>query len=331
MKAVVQRRFGAPEQALALTDLDRPEPGPGQVLVRMQATSVNTPDWIGVLGVPYVMRLGALPRSGDVVRGSDVAGTVESVGEGVADLAPGDDVFGSLWAIKMVTAGTFAEYALVPASQLIPKPEALTFEEAAASVMSGLTALIALRETITVEAGTRLLINGASGGVGTFAIQIAKHYGADVTAVCGPTNLDLVRRLGADRAIDYTKTDFTTGSERYDVILDNVLSHPPSRTARALAKGGVLIPNSAGVTGGLLGGLGRMGRAALLGLLRRADVRFTRAEYNRERLTALAALLESGAIRPVIDHVYPIEDTPKAVAHMAGHHAAGNIVITMRP
>ncbi|WP_026931674.1 NAD(P)-dependent alcohol dehydrogenase [Glycomyces tenuis] len=329
MKAVVHHRYGAPEQVLALTDIERPEPGPGQVLVRVKATGVNTPDWIAVTGTPYLLRARAGEMRRGAVRGTDLAGTVEAVGDDVTDLRPGQDVFGSAWTGGMTTTGTFAEYALAPAAQLIGKPAALSFETAAASVMSGLTALHAWRATTPVHDGMRVLVNGASGGVGTFAVQIAAHDGAHVTGVCGPGNLDLVRSLGAAAAIDHTTDDFTAGTERYDAILDNVLNHPPSRTIRALAEGGVLMPNSVGNTGGLLAGLGRMARANLLGRLRRADVRFVTTEYHREALTALARLLESGAIRAVVDHAYPLEETPKAVAHMLSHRASGNIVITV--
>ncbi|GAB3658559.1 NAD(P)-dependent alcohol dehydrogenase [Glycomyces tarimensis] len=330
MKAVIQERFGAPEHVLALADIDRPSPGPGQALIRMRATSVNTPDWIAVSGVPYLLRTRA-DLHGGAVRGTDIAGVVEATGEGVTELRCGDEVFGTLWSSKMVTKGTFAEYTVAQADNLVPKPPGVSFEAAAAAVMSGLTALVAMRETAPARPGMRVLINGASGGVGTFAVQIAKHYGADVTAVCGPTNLELVRELGADRAIDYTTSDFTGRSERYDAILDNVMNHPPSRTIRALAPGGILMPNSVGNSGGMIGGLGRMGRAALLGRLGRADVRFVRGDFSRERLTALGELLDTGAIKAVIDHAYPLEATPKAVAHMLGHHARGNVVITMRP
>jgi NADPH:quinone reductase-like Zn-dependent oxidoreductase len=330
MRAVVQERYGPPEQALALSDIDRAAPGPGEVLVRMRASSVNTPDWVAVTGVPYLLRLqnGLRPPVG-AVRGSDVAGVVEEVGDGVTDLRPGAEVFGSLWADKLVTAGAFAEYAIAPADRLAPKPAEVPFEAAAAAVMSGLTALCAVRDTAKARAGTRLLVNGASGGVGTFAVQIAAHYGAEVTGVCGPSNADLVRDLGARHVVDYTRTDFTRENARYDVILDNVLSHPPSRTARALAPGGVLIPNSVGNSGGMAAGLGRMARAKLLALTRRVEVRFTPCVADRANLTALGDLLASGAVTAVIDRVYPLEETPKAVAHMLGHHARGNIVITM--
>ena len=331
MRAVVQERYGAPEKVLEIKEVDRPTPGPGEVLVRIRSTSVNTPDWVGVTGVPYIIRLQGGLRPKGAIRGSDIAGVVEDAGIDVDDLRAGDEVLGSLWTNKQVTAGTFAEYTLAPAGQLIKKPAALSFEDAAASGMSALTALIAIRDVARVQPGARVLINGASGGVGTFAVQLAKHYGADVTGVCGPANVDLVRGLGADHVIDYTRSDFTAGTERYDAILDNVMNHPPSRTARVLAPGGVLMPSSVGNSGGMTAGLGRMARAALLGLFRRADVRFVQGEYNQERLTVIAGLLESGELRAVIDHVYSFEETPKAVDHMLSHHARGNIVITMQP
>lgn len=330
MRAIVQERYGPPREVLGLKEIDRPEPGPGDVLVRVRASSVNTPDWIAVTGVPYVLRLqGGLRKSPNVVRGSDLAGIVEAVGADVAGLAPGDAVFGSVWTSQFATAGAFAEYTVAPAAQLAPIPEGVGFEEAAAAVMSGVTALCAMRDTVQVRKGMKVLVNGASGGVGTFAVQIAAHYGAEVTGVCSGANAELVRGLGARHVIDYTEDDFTRSGERYDVILDNVLNHPPRRTARALAPGGVLIPNSIGNSGGLLAGLGRMAGAKLLGMTRRADVRFSPSVTNRENLTAIGELLASGAVRAVVDRAYPLEETPAAVAHMFTHRARGNIVITV--
>jgi len=331
MKAIVQRGYGAPEQVLTLEEVDRPSVGDDDVLVRVRATSVNTPDWITVAGVPYVIRLkSGLRKPSTPVRGTDVAGVVEAVGKNVTDLRPGDEVFGSSWADTLANrAGTFAEFSVAPASQLINKPAGLTFAEAAASVMSGLTALIAIRDVAKVGAGTRVLINGASGGVGTFAVQIAKALGAQVTGVCSTRNLELVRSLGADHVIDYTEEDFTRGEQRYDVILDNVINHPPSATARVLTPTGMLIPNSIGNTGGLFAGLPRAARAALLGR-GSTDVQFVMNwVVNRENLRALATLLESGDIKVVIDKVYPLDEAAKAVAHMLGHHARGKIVITV--
>jgi NADPH:quinone reductase-like Zn-dependent oxidoreductase len=254
---------------------------------------------------------------------------VEAVGKNVTDLRPGDEVFGSSWADTLATPGTFAEFAVAPASQLIKKPAGLTFEEAAASVMSGLTALIAMRDVGGVGPGTRVLINGASGGVGTLAVQIAKALGAEVTGVCSTRNLELVRSLGADHVIDYTEEDFTRGEQRYDVILDNVINHSPSATAQALTPNGTLIPNSIGNTGGFFAGLPRMARAALMGL-GSTDVQFVKGwVVDRENLDALATLLESGEVTVVIDKIYPLSEAANAVARMLGHHAKGKVVIAV--
>ena len=329
MKAIVQERYGAPERVLRLEERDRPPVGEHDVLVRVRATSVNTPDWITVTGIPYILRLrSGLRRPPTPVRGTDVAGVVEAVGKNVTDLRPGDEVFGSLWDHTLTThpPGTFAEFTVAPASRLIKKPAGLTFEEAAASVMSGLTALIALRDVGGVREGTRVLINGASGGVGTFALQIAKALGAEITGVSSTKNVAFVRSLGADHVIDYTEEDFTRGERRYDVILDNVMNHPPSATARLLTPTGTLIPNSIGNTGGLFAALPRMARAALMGR-GSTDVRFVTVVVNRENLDALAALLESGEVKVVIDKVYPLSQAAEAVAHMLGHHARGKVVI----
>jgi NADPH:quinone reductase-like Zn-dependent oxidoreductase len=280
-----------------------------------------------VTGVPHILRLrSGLRRPRTPVRGTDVAGVVEAVGKNVTDLRPGDEMFGSSWAGALATPGTFAEFTAAPASQLIKKPTGLTFEEAAASVMSGLTALTAIREVGKVESGTRVLINGASGGVGTFAVQIANALGAEVTGVSSTRNLELLRSLGADHVIDYTKEDFTRDEPRYDVILDNVMNHPPSKTARMLTPTGIFIPNSIGNTGGLFAGLPRMARAALMGR-GSTNVQLVTVVVNRENLEALAALLESADINVVIDEVYPLSQAADAVAHMLGHHARGKVAI----
>ena len=330
MKAIVQDGYGAPERVLKLEEVDLPPVGDDDVLIRVRATSVNTPDWITVAGVPYIIRLKfGLRRPPTPVRGTDIAGVVEAVGKNVTDLQPGDEVFGSSWADTLATAGTFAEFTVVPASQVIKKPAGLTFEEAAASVMSGLTAMIAMRDVGKVGPGTRVLINGASGGVGTLAVQIAKALGAEVTGVCSTKNIQLVRSIGADHVIDYTEEDFTLGEQRYDVILDNVINHPSSATARVLTPTGMLIPNSIGNTGGFLAGLPRMARAGLMGR-GSTDVQFVKGwVVDRENLDALAALLESGDVKVVIDKVYPLSEAANAVAHMLGHHARGKVVIAI--
>jgi NADPH:quinone reductase-like Zn-dependent oxidoreductase len=330
MTAMVQVGYGAPERVLKPAAIDRPLVGVDQVLVRVRATSVNTPDWITVAGIPYILRLrSGLRRPANRVRGSDVAGVVEAVGEKVTDFQPGDEVFGSVWNNTITPGtGTFAEFTLAPASQLLTKPAGLSFEEAAASVMSGLTALLAMRDVGRVGPGTSVLINGASGGVGTLAVQIAAGLGAEVTGVCSSRNLELVRSLGAARVIDYSKEDFTRGERRYDVILDNVMNHPPSATARLLTPTGLLIPNSIGITGGFLGALPRMGRAALMGR-RSTGVKFVTCVVNQENLAALATLLGLGELKVVIDKIYRLTEAGMAVAHMLGHHARGKVVITV--
>jgi NADPH:quinone reductase-like Zn-dependent oxidoreductase len=329
MKAIVQRGYGEPARVLGLEEVERPPVGGDGVLVRVRATSVNTPDWITVTGIPYILRLRfGLRGPRTPVRGTDVAGIVEAVGASVTDLRPGDEVFGSTWADDLASPGTFAEFTVAPASKLVAKPAGLTFAEAAASVMSGLTALIAMRDVGKVGAGTRVLVNGASGGVGTFAVQIAKALGAEVTGVCSTGNVELVRSLGADHVVDYTREDFTRGAQRYDVVLDNVLNHRPSATARVLAPGGMFIPNSVGNTGGLFAGLPRMARAALMGR-GSTNVRFVRCVVNRENLQTLASLLASGEVKVVIDEVYPLGEAANAVAHMLGHHARGKVAITV--
>ena len=329
MKAIVQDGYGTPELVLKLEEVDRPSVYDDDVLIRVRATSVNTPDWITVAGIPYVIRLrSGLRQPPTPVRGTDVAGVVEAVGKNVTDLQPGDEVFGSSWADTLATRGTFAEFTVAPASQLIKKPVGLSFEEAAASVMSGLTALLAIRDVGGVGPGTRVLINGASGGVGTFAVQVAKTLGAEVTGVCSTRNLELVRSLGADHVIDYTVEDFTRGALRYDVILDNVMNHPPSETARVLTPAGILIPNSVGNSGGLFAGLLRMARAGLMGR-GSTNIQFVTCAVNRENLAALAVLLESSDVEVVIDKVYPLGDAASAVAHMLEHHARGKVVIAV--
>src|SRR5438552_2502293 len=324
MQAIIQDGYGVPERVLQLAETAVPSIGTDDVLVRVRATSVNTPDWATVAGAPYIMRPGiGLRRPRRPVRGSDFAGVVQAVGQHVTDLALGDEVFGCTGA----RAGACAQYAAAPATQLARKPAGLAFTDAAASVMCGLTALVAVRDVARVSADARVLINGASGGVGTMAVQIAKALGAEVTGVCGTRNTELVRSLGADHLIDYTTEDFTQGSRRFDVILDNVLNHPPKAVVRALAPGGTFIPNSIGYTGGLFAGLPRMARAVLMGL-GPANVRTVTPAVNRENLAALLRLLESGQVKVVIAQTYPLNQAAEAVTHMLGHHPGGKIAIT---
>jgi NADPH:quinone reductase-like Zn-dependent oxidoreductase len=330
MKAIVQRGYGPPERVLELATIERPAVGDDDVLVRVRATSVNTPDWIAVTGVPYVIRLrSGLRRPKTPVRGTDVAGVVEAVGRTVTDLQPGTEVFGSLWDnAPSQPFGTFAELTVVAASRLIEKPATLSFTEAAASVMSGLTAMLAMRDVGQVGPGTTVLVNGASGGVGTFAVQIAKARGAEVTGVCSTRNVDLVRSLGADHVVDYTEQDFTRGEQRYDVVLDNVLNHPPSAVARVLTPTGLLIPNSIGNSGRWFAGLPRMARAALMGR-GSTRVQSVTCVVNRENLTALAELLQSGDVKVVIDREYPLSEAADAIDHMLSHRARGQIAVVV--
>lgn len=330
MTAVVQTGYGTPETVLQLDMVDRPQPGHGEVLIRMCATSVNTPDLVAVTGEPGILRLRAgLRRPSVAVRGSDLAGFVAQVGASATGLQPGDEVFGSVWNNQAVQApGTFAEFAVAPAGQIIAKPRGVTFEQAAASVMAGLTALIGMRDVADVDPRSRVLINGASGGVGSFAVQIARWLGAEVTGVCSTANVEFVRSLGAHHVIDYTKTNFTESNERYDVVLDNVMNHPPAATARAVTRGGIFIPNSIGTAGGTLAGLPRMARSALTGLRPSVDVRRISYKVDRALLADLARLLESDTITVAVDRAYPLDAAAQAVSHMLGHHARGKIAIT---
>ncbi|HJP79721.1 MAG TPA: NAD(P)-dependent alcohol dehydrogenase [Pseudonocardiaceae bacterium] len=330
MQAIIQDGYGPAERVLRLDQTARPTTGADDVLVRVRATSVNTPDWATVAGVPYAMRVqSGLRRPTYPVRGSDVAGIVEAVGPQVTDLQPGDEVLGSLWdSANGSHGGTFAHYTVAPATQLVKKPANLSFEEAAASVMTGLTALVAMRDVGRVRPGMRVLINGASGGVGTMAVQIAKSLGAEVTGVCGPRNVELVSSLGADHVIDYTAQDFTQSRGHYDVILDNVLNRSPKVVARLLAPDGVFVPNSIGNTGGLLAGLPRIARAMLMGK-GAIDVKFVKLTVNRDDLNALVRLLETGEVRVAIEQTYPLDKAASAVAHVMEHHASGKVVIAV--
>jgi NADPH:quinone reductase-like Zn-dependent oxidoreductase len=330
MRAIIQHGYGAPRDVLRPGQIQRPPAGADDVLIRVRAASVNTPDWATVAGVPSILRLSTgLRRPGHPVRGSDVAGVVEAVGPQVTGLRPGNEVFGSLWGrTARARPGTFAEYAVAPGSQVVRKPAALSFEDAAASVMTGLTALIAMRDVGQVGAGSRVLVNGASGGVGTMAVQIAASMGAEVTGVCGTRNVELVRSLGAARVIDYTTEDFTRDRQRYDVILDNVLNHSPTATARLLAPNGVLIPNSLGNTGGLLAALPRLARATLMGK-GGTNVKFVTLAVNRENLNALVGLLEADEVRVVIEHTYPLDKAASAITQVLAHHARGKVAITV--
>ncbi|HEX2754737.1 MAG TPA: NAD(P)-dependent alcohol dehydrogenase [Candidatus Limnocylindrales bacterium] len=319
MQAIVQDSYGSHE-ALKVGDVDKPEIGADEVLVRVQAASIHVGDWILMTGSPFVMRLATgLRKPKNRVPGTDVAGTVEAVGSRVQRLAVGDDVFG--WC-----AGAFAEFARASEDQFVKKPANLTFEQAAAVGVSATTALQLLRDDGRIRSGQKVLINGASGGVGTFAVQIAKASGAEVTGVCSTKNVDMVRSIGADHVIDYTREDFTKGTERYDLILDNVGNHSMARTRRVLTPLGTLISNGGGHSDGKLG---RTVRTMLVSMFVRQQASPTVKTQNREDLVALKGLVEGGKVTPVIDRTYPLTETPEAVGHVGAGHARGTVVITV--
>jgi NADPH:quinone reductase-like Zn-dependent oxidoreductase len=321
MKAITQDRYGSAE-VLEIRDVDKPAIGAGEVLVRVHAASIHVGDWILMTGSPFVMRFATgLRKPKHEVPGTDVAGTVEAVGADVQLLRPGDDVFG--WC-----AGAFAEYAHAPEDQFVKKPSNLTFEQAAAVGVSASTALQLLRDDGRVQPGQKVLINGASGGVGSFAVQIAKAFGAEVTGVTSTKNVELVRSIGADHVIDYTTADFTTEGARYDLILDNVGNHSMSETRRALAPDGMLISNGGGHADGKLG---RTIRTMLVSMVVKAQASPTVKTQNHDDLVALRDLVEAGNLTPVIDGIYPLEETPTAIDRVATGHARGTIVITVSP
>jgi NADPH:quinone reductase-like Zn-dependent oxidoreductase len=319
MKAFTYERYGGPG-VLELKDLPEPEVTDDGVLVRIRATSVNPVDWHTMTGTPYLVRIQAgLRRPKNERLGVDFAGTVEAVGKDVTKLRPGEEVFG--WC-----TGAFAEYAHASEDQFVRKPANLTFEQAAAVGVSATTALQQLRDEGKIQPGQKVLINGASGGVGTFAVQIAKAFGAEVTAICSTRNVDMVRSIGADHVIDYTSEDFTKGGPRYDFILDNVGNHSLSETRRALAPNGRLLPNGGGHSGGALGNLIK---AHLLAFFVRQQARPAIKFQNPSDLVVLKSLVETGKIVPVLDATYPLRDTPRAVGHVGAGHARGTVVITV--
>jgi NADPH:quinone reductase-like Zn-dependent oxidoreductase len=319
MKAIVQTRYGSPD-VLQLKDVDEPVVKDDQALVRVQAAAVNIGDWHLLRGVPYVIRFVAgLRGPRHEIPGVDIAGRVETVGGNVTQLRPGDDVFG--WC-----RGAFAEYACAAESNLLPKPANLTLEQSAAIGDSAFTALAAVRDQGKVQPGHNVLINGASGGVGTFAVQIAKSLGANVTGVCSMTNLDMVRSLGADHVIDYTREDFTETGPRYDVILDLVGTRSLSDCRRVLRPRGTYVVVGVKDMGRWLG-LGRQVKALSLSPFVRQRMRAFVVRHNRDDLAILKELVEAGKVAPVIDRRYALSDVPEALRHQGGGHARGKIVI----
>jgi NADPH:quinone reductase-like Zn-dependent oxidoreductase len=321
MKAIVQDKYGEPEAVLRLHDIAKPVVKDGEVLVRVRAASIHVGDLLVVTGVPYIARP-AYGKAKERVPGTDIAGAVEAVGGGVTNVQPGDEVFG--WC-----TGAFAEYASGPADHFVPKPANLTFEQAAAVGVSASTALQLLREQGQIKPGQQVLINGASGGVGTFAVQIAKTFGAEVTGVCSTKNVEMVRSVGADHVIDYTREDFTRNGHRYDFILDNVANHSLSDTRRVLTPTGKLQSNNGTSGGRWFGTMGTVITSAAVSMFNRRQLGPHIKFQNRADLLVLKELIEAGKVTPIVDGPYPLSDTPKALAHVGGGHARGTVVITV--
>jgi len=321
MKAIVQDRYGKPEAVLSLQEIAKPAVKDGEVLVRVHAASIHVGDCLVVTGVPYIARP-AYGKPKGRVPGTDVAGTVEAVGNGVTGLRPGDEVFG--WC-----TGAFAEYASAPADHFIPKPANLTFQQAAAVGVSASTALQLLRDQGKIKPGQKVLINGASGGIGTFAVQIAKAFGAEVTGVCSTRNVEMVRSIGADHVIDYTREDFTRNGHRFDFILDNVANHSLSDTRRVLTPSGKLQSNNGTSGGRWFGTIGTVLKSATVSLFDRRQLGPAIKFANRADLLVLKELTEAGKITPVIDATYAMSDTGKALAHVGEGHARGTVVISV--
>jgi NADPH:quinone reductase-like Zn-dependent oxidoreductase len=325
MKTIVQDEYGSPD-VLKLRDIGKPETEDNEVLVHVHAAGVNPGDWAIMSGLPYIARpVYGLRKPKNAVRGTDVAGTVEAVGTGVRRLQPGDEVFGLCSGL----GGAFAEYASVSEDALALKPTNLSFEQAAAVPMAGLVALQALRDHGGVRAGQKVLINGASGGIGTFAVQIAKALGTEVTGVCSTRNVDLVRSIGADHVIDYTWEDFTQKDQRYDFILDNVANHSLSDLRRALTPTGTLVPNGGGFDNHWFASGGRVISAHVLNRFVSHRLRPFVVSPKFEDLLVLKEMIETGKMTPVIDRTYPLSETSQAIGHVGEGHAQGKVTITL--
>jgi NADPH:quinone reductase-like Zn-dependent oxidoreductase len=323
MKAIVQDTYGSAD-VLELRDIDKPEIGDDEVLVRVHAAGVDRGVWHLMTGLPYPIRLAGygLRAPKTPVPGRDAAGVVKAVGKDVTRFQPGDEVFG-------IGKGSYAEYARAPEDKLAPKPANLTFEQAAVVAISGLPALQGLRDHGRVEPGQKVLIIGASGGVGTYALQLANVFGAGVTGVCSTTKVDMVRSLGADHVIDYTHDDFAEGEQRYHVILDIGGNSSLSRLRRVLAPKGTLVIVGGETGGRWLGGTDRQLRALMLSRFVGQKLGTFISKENHDDLIVLKELIESGKVTPVIDRTYPLSEAPEAIRYLEQGHARGKVVITV--
>jgi NADPH:quinone reductase-like Zn-dependent oxidoreductase len=326
MKAVVYTNYGSPD-VLEIREIKKPAPNDDQVLVKVRAAAINPLDWHFMEGKPYIMRamIGGMRKPKSPQLGVDLAGEVEAVGKNVTQFKPGDEVFGT------GHGAAFAEYVCANKTKLVLKPANVTFAEGAAVPIAALTALQGLRDYGKVQPGQKVLINGASGGVGTFAVQIAKTLGAEVTGVCSTRNVELVQSLGADHVIDYTKEDFTKGSERYDVILDNVGTQPLSGFRHVLKPNGILVMIGGGgpTDGKWVGAMTRPIKTKLMSPFVSQKMSMMLAEIRQEDLATMADLMQSGKVKPVIDRTYPLGQIREAMTYLEEGHARGKVIITM--
>ena len=323
MKAIVRDTYGSPD-VLELRDIDKPEIADDEVLVHVHAAGVGRDVWHVMTGLPYPIRLAGygLRAPKNPVIGSDVAGVVEAVGKNVTRFQPGDEVFG-------IGKGSYAEYVCARENKLAPRPANLTFEQAAVVSISGLTALQGLRDHGKVRSEQEVLVIGASGGVGTFAVQLAKAFGAHVTGVCSTTKVDMVRSIGADHVIDYTREDFAKGEQRYDLILDIGGNSSLARLRRALAPPGTLVIVGGETDERWLGGTDRQLRALMLSPFVGQKLGTFVSSENHEDMIVLKDLIESGKVAPVIDRTYPLSEAPEAIRYLEEGHAQGKVVITV--
>jgi NADPH:quinone reductase-like Zn-dependent oxidoreductase len=323
MKAIVRDAYG-PADSLELRDIDKPKIAHDEVLVRVHAAGVDRGVWHVMTGLPYPIRLAGyglrVPKN--PVLGADLAGVVQAVGNDVTRFQPGDEVFG-------IGKGTFAEYAPAAENKLAPKPATLSFEQAAVVAVSGLTALQGLRDRANVQPGQKVLIIGASGGVGTYAVQLAKAVGAEVTAVCSTAKVDVVRALGADHVIDYTQEDFAAGKRRHDAILDIGGNASLTRLRRALASKGTLVIAGGETDGRWLGGSDRQLRALLLSRFINQTLTTFVSSENHKDLIVIKELIDAGKVTPIIDRTYSLAEAPRAVRYLEQGHARGKLVITV--
>lgn len=325
MKAIVYHNYGSPD-VLKREEIEKPTPGDDEILIKVRAASLNPLNWYLIRGKPYIVRLlfGGLRKPKVTRPGGNLAGQVEAVGRNVAQFKPGDEVFGSC-------PGAFAEYACARENKLALKPANLTFQQAAAVPGAAITALQGLRDKGRIQPGQKVLINGAAGGVGTFAVQIAKAFGADVTGVCSTRNVDMVRSIGADHVIDYTQEDFSQSGRRYDLILDNAGNHPLSACRRVLVSNGILVLVGKADAHGrwTIGPLARWIAALVLSPFVSQKVVMLLASINKDDLVALKELTEAKKVTPVIDRCYTLSEVPEAIRYLAEGHARGKVVITL--